>query len=415
MFYRPLGPAIVGLLLGSCAFFEPAAAVLWTDRPEFAFYGEYFNSSQDLYKIEIHCFPSPAEKLTNTGEYPDIVAGSWLKSASTRNLFRPLDYLFKDGLIAEQSFYPRLLSLGRIEGKQYLLPVSFNLPALVFAPENGFLLSNSFTIAPEEIKKISQEFNTIEGNGFFSRMGFSPAWNDEFLFVMATLFDASFREASPVAWNPQALEAVIAYIRAWITEANTGIEAVDDFVFKYFYDPPAKLVISARIFFTYMKSSEFFTLAPEQRANLNFRWIAENDTIPLSEETVYYGIYRKGRAKKAATAFTEWFFREETQRLFLEMSKKNRMNETHFGIGGGFSAMQTVTEQIFPQFYPGLLGHIPPEAFLSPPNILPQNWMTLKERVVLPYLRDRIRHDSPQEMRSLEKQISEWVRINRSF
>jgi hypothetical protein len=415
MFYRPLGLAILGLLLGSCALFEPPVAILWTDRPEFAFYGEYFNSSQDLYKIEIRCLPSPAEKLTGTGEYPDIVAGSWLKSASTRNLFRPLDYLFKDELIPEQSFYPRLLALGRIEDKQYLLPVSFNIPALVFAPENGVLLSNSFTIAPEEIKTISRDFNTIEDNGFFSRMGFSPAWNDEFLFIITTLFDASFREAAPVAWNPQALEAAITYIRHWISEANTDIGAVDDFVFKYFYDPPAKLVISARIFFTYMKSSEFFTLAPEQRANLDFRWIAENDTIPLSEETVYYGIYRKGRAKKAATAFTQWFFREETQRLFLEKSKQNRMNETHFGIGGGFSAMQTVTEQIFPQFYPGLLGHIPPEAFLSPPNILPRNWTTLKERVILPYLRDRIRQDSAREIRSLEKQISDWMRINRSF
>jgi hypothetical protein len=156
-----------------------------------------------------------------------------------------------------------------------------------------------------------------------------------------------------------------------------------------------------------------FTLTQERRANLDFRWIAENNTIPLAEGTVYYGIHKKGRAKKAATAFTRWFFQESTQRLLLEASKNNRMNETLFGIGNGFSGLRTVTEQIFPQFYPGLLGHIPPEAFLSPPNILPRNWMVIKERVILPYLHERIRNTSGEESRSLERRLVEWNRLNR--
>ena len=82
--------------LGSCAFRSSAVAVLWTDRPEFALYAEYFNASQDNYKIETRYFESPSQKLTENGEVrPDIVAGSWLKSVSTRSLFRPLAGLFK--------------------------------------------------------------------------------------------------------------------------------------------------------------------------------------------------------------------------------------------------------------------------------------------------------------------------------
>jgi len=50
--------------------------------------------------------------------------------------------------------------------------------------------------------------------------------------------------------------------------------------------------------------------------------------------------------------------------------------------------MKTVTEQVFPQFYPDLLGRMPPESYLSPPNILPRNWIAMKQRVILPYLRD---------------------------
>ncbi|AEF86181.1 putative lipoprotein [Treponema primitia ZAS-2] len=402
-------------LLDSCALQSSNTAVLWTDKPEFALYAEYFNANQDIYKIETRYFESPAQKLTdNDGSYPDIVVGSWLKSAATRNLFQPLDSFFKKNQISRESFYPPLLALGNIDGKQYLLPVAFNIPALVFSRDKGTLLSNPFTISLEEIREIGKTYN-IESNGIYSRMGFSPAWNDDFIFVSAVLFGASFREASPLEWDSRALEGSLSFIQDWIQEANTSIQAEDDFSFKYFYDPPAKLAQSGRILFFHMGSSEFFTLPQERRASLDFRWIAGKDTIPLSEDMVYYGIFRNSRAKKAAEAFTEWFFKEETQRLFLEAGKNNRLNETRFGIANGFSALRTVTERIFPQFYPSLLGRMPPETFLTPPNILPRNWMAMKERVILPYLHDRIRSANQGEIRSLDRRLTDWARLNRGL
>ncbi|MDR0386419.1 MAG: extracellular solute-binding protein [Treponema sp.] len=419
MVCRRLIPAFFLVLFSSCGFLkaalgagETAVAVLWTDRPEFALYAEDFNAGQDRYKIEVRYFESPAQKLTDTEEYPDIVAGSWLKSTSTRTLFRPLDNLLRNQSVDPSAFYARLLALGRIEDKQYLFPVSFNIPALVFSRENGGLFSGFFVTDLEEIKSLGKAYN-LETNGSFSRLGFSPAWNNEFLFLTATLFDTSFREASPLAWDVRALDRAVLYIREWIQEANTGIEAEDDFAFKYFYDPPSKLAVTGRILFTYMDSSEFFTLSEEQRSNLDFRWIAGNDAIPLSEDATYFGICKAGKAPKAAAAFTQWFFREETQRNFMEKSRATRLNETLFGIANGFSALKIVTEQVFPQYYPELLGHVPPETFLSPPNILPRNWTALKERVILPYLHDRIRGSSGEEVRSLERSLTDWLRVNR--
>jgi ABC-type glycerol-3-phosphate transport system substrate-binding protein len=390
-------------------------AVLWTDRPEFAIYAEYFNSSQDQYKIETRYFESPAQKLTEKEGFPDLVVGNWLKSASTRNLFRPLDYLFKDEVIPKDAFYPALLALGSIDGKQYLLPVSFNIPALVFAEDVNTVLSNPFTVSLEEIKEQGQAYNIENGGGVFTRMGFSPNWDNEFLFVTAVLFGASFREAAPLDWDNDALENALAWIQNWTRDANNGIQAEDDFTFKYFYEPPAKLALSGRILFFYMKSSDFFTLPQERRFSLDFRWIAENDSIPLSEDTVYFGIHRQSKAVKAANAFTEWFFTEDTQRLFLEAGRDYRLNETLFGVANGFSALRTVTEQIFPQYYPSLLGHMPPEAFLSPPNILPRNWMALKDRVLLPYLREHIRSPSRQDVRPLDRRLTDWIRLNRGL
>lgn len=413
-FLTPLVPALL-LFLNSCAP-SSTTAVLWTDRPEFALYAEYFNAAQGTYKIETRYFEEAARQLTlNDSEpprYPDIVAGSWLKSAATRSLFRPLDRLFKKEKLSRESFYPPLLALGNIDGKQYLLPVAFNIPTLIFARDTGELLSSPFTLGLPELKALGKSYN-VETNGVYSRMGFSPSWDDDFLFVSAVLAGASFREASPLTWDNDALERSLAYVESWIREANTDIQAEDDFSFKYFYDPPAKLVTSGRALFFYMPSSDLFTLSPEQGANLDFRWIAGENTIPISEDMVYYGIYRQSRAQKAAEAFTLWFFREETQRLFLENGKSKRLNETLFGIANGFSALRTVTEQVFPQFYPSLLGHMPPHSFLSPPNILPRNWTAMKERVILPYLHDRIRAAGRGD--SLERRLSDWNRLNREL
>jgi hypothetical protein len=283
---------------------------------------------------------------------------------------------------------------------------------MVFASGYGQYISDPFTISMEEIKELGSNYN-METNGIYSRMGFSPSWSDEFLFITVTLLNTGFREASPIAWDPAALERAIVWIQRWIEEANSGVQADDEFVFKYLYDPPVRLISTGRILFTSKKSSDFFIMPEEQRQNLDFRWIAERYSIPLDEDSVYFGIHRNVKARNAAIAFTRWFFRADTQRHLLETSKSKRLNETSFGISGGFSGMRTVTEQIFPLFYPSLLGRMPPESFLSPPAILPHNWMDLKERVILPYLRDRIRHITREEVRPLERRVADWHRLNR--
>ena len=412
-------PLLILTSLLSCAIIENDTVTLWTDRPEFALYGEYFNAAQNRYKVEIRYFEAPAQRLVETVEYPDIVVASWLKSSSTRSLWRPLDDLFKNDGLDESAFYQRLLSLGKIDNRQYLLPVNFNIPALIFASPrrrigDDFIqsYSNPFTIEMEEIKERGKAYNTETG-GIYTRMGFSPSTNDEFLFLAAILFGVGFREASPIAWESQSLEQAIRYVSEWIAEANTSVQMEDDFAFKYFFDPPDKLVNSGRILFTYMDSSRFFTLPEERRTNLDFRWIGGRDMIPIDEWGVYYGIHRRTRALNGAKAFTRWFFTTETQKLLLEAGKSKRTTEISFGIAGGFSAMRTVTEQVFPQFYPDLLGRIPPENYLSPPNILPRNWISVKERVILPYLRERIRSSSRDEVRPLERRVSDWYRLNR--
>jgi ABC-type glycerol-3-phosphate transport system substrate-binding protein len=383
---------------------------MWTDRPEFVSYVEHFNASQSRYKLEVFYKEAPAQALSNTEDVPDIVVGSWLKSASTRAFFSPMDFFFEDLLLIESSFYPALLKLGNIEGKQYLLPVSFNIPALIFSRENSAIIAKSFTLSPDDVKTLGKTYNERK-DAYFARMGFSPRWDDEFLFVFATLHGASFREGAPLAWDDSALERAINEVRAWTTEANGDAAAEDDFSFKYLYDPAPKLAAGGRILFAYMTSDRLFTVPEESRSALDFRWIAHNAAIPVAEGSTYLGLCKKGKAKNAANAFVQWFYKEETQRQLLDMSKRYRTNETVFGIAGGFSAIKTVNEQIFPAFYPGLLGHVPPEDYLMAPNILPKDWTTLKRRVVLPYLRDRCGAGG-KSAASLASRIADWYREN---
>jgi len=399
-------------IFASCSSPNSSRAILWTDRPEFAFYAEFFNAAQDKYKVEVRFFEAPAYRLIEGGEYPDIVAASWLKNSSTRVMFRPFDGMLSRGVLDRSSFYPRLLSMGRIDKRQYLLPVSFNIPAVIFAKDASITLSNPFTIEMREIKEQAKTFNRTSG-AVYSRIGFSPSAKDEFLFLAATLFGASFREASPIAWDAAALGQSISWIQQWISEANTDIQMEEDFVFKHYHNPPDRLISSGRTLYTYIDSADYFTLPEVRRMNLDFRWIAEKETIPLDERVISYGIHKKTKSRKAAVEFTRWFFNDETQRLLLEEMKNKRINEVSFGIAGGFSAMQTVTEQIFPQFYPDLIGHIPPENYLLPPNVLPRNWMVIKERVILPYLRERIRHTGTEDIRPLDRRINDWYRLNR--
>ena len=387
-------------------------AQIWTDRPEFAFYGEYFNTIQNQYKVTVKYFEFPAAELRKSNSNPDIVVGSWLKNASTGTYFKSLDNFFGAKKLSRSIFYSRLLAAGRIDSNHYLLPVSFNVPALVFKKDMEQELSNQFTIGFDEIKNLSNGYNAVN-RGAYTRMGFSPLWNPDFLLVTATLFETYFREASPLAWDAAALDRSTDFIYNWTHEINTSNQAEEDFTFKYFFEPPEKLIQSGRILFSYIESSDLFTLSEESKNNLDFRWIMEQNRIPITENAVYLGVPKKGKAQKAARAFILWFFRVDSQRRLLEYSKANRINESVFGISGGFSAIDPVTEQIFPQFYPDLLGRMPPSEFLVPPNILPENWAEIKERIVLPYIQERSRKGRADETYSLERRLLDWRRMNR--
>ena len=177
-----------GLLLALCIFFsscrekEQTRIVIWTSCAEFAQYTELFNNTHPGSNAVIVYKENPAQELPPAKDElpPDIVIGSWLRTDKTQKQFKSLDYLFDRQTISSSMFYEQLLEAGKVRKTQYLLPVSFNLPAIIFANSNSTFISENYTLSLDQIKAAGMNYNEKNKKGSFSKIGFIPSANNDF-------------------------------------------------------------------------------------------------------------------------------------------------------------------------------------------------------------------------------------------
>ena len=212
--------AFVGFLSFSCDTSYKNPIVIWTNKSEFASYVELFNASQDDYKAIVVYKESPAESFPVAKDEtpPDLVIGPWLKNQTVRKNFIPLDYLLKNVQMQEKIFYPQLLEVGNINDSQYLLPVSFNIPAIIFSKQNKDLIKDNYLLSLDEIKEISATFNKKNKSKIFTSMGFAPRWNSDFLYTATKLKGVRFSEKNgDIFWNEDLLNDTISSLKQWTT------------------------------------------------------------------------------------------------------------------------------------------------------------------------------------------------------
>ena len=399
-----------GFAMTSCSLFEPNVAELRTDVPQMALYAVAFNTSQNRYRINVSYDEDVAESLDSGKNKPALVIGRYLKNSSSRANFQSLDHLFSELVINQSLFYPSLLELGLADGRQILLPVSFNLPLVVFDKKYEPTMLDGFVLDLAELEKKGAALNK-SGKTSYTNMGFGPRWSTEFLYSTIELFGAAFKEGTPLKWNQAALEDGLAYIRGWSERANGSAAKEDEFQFKYLYLPEYASVEEGRIGFAAMNSAEFFVVSEERRSSLSFRLLARDGAVPIDEDLVYAGISRKGSGKQAAEAFLTWFYAEETQRSILEEARRYRSMESSFGIAGGFSSVRAVNDKLFPLYYPSLLGKMPPAHYLKTPNVLPALWPEIKKSIVLPFLLEATGPNPLTEPNTvLESRLQAWMK-----
>jgi hypothetical protein len=281
---------------------------------------------------------------------------------------------------------------------------------VLFSLENKDFVKNDYTISLEQIKTTGTDFIKKNKKSNFTRIGFAPQSNKDFLYTTTRLFDAKFKQykTNDFTYNKQALENAIKYITEWIKTEHGSIQTESDFVYKYLSLVDSKKVFSGRTLYTYTTSNKLFQLPSDQLAKMDFRWIKNNEQIPVEDSMTMMGISKWATNYAGAVEFIEWFYSTATQKTILEQKSNFQPNTIEFGIVGGFSAVKEVNEKILPTFYTKLLSNIPShEAFyVSEPKS--SHWEKIKDKVIIPYIQDSINIQEGQTLKSLEERYSDW-------
>lgn len=400
---------------GSCDLLEPRIVTIWTDVPEVALYAELFNQEQERWRAEVVWKADLPRELRDTTTPPDLAIGARLRGADIRDRFRPLDYLFGELAVDQSAFYPALLAFGSSDGQQVLLPLSFNLPAILFRKDSGAVPDNVSSLGLDDLVTPALAFDKVQGTGY-SRMGFSPRWNPDFLVIAANASGATFHEGKPLAWSDSGLRRAIGRLRSWGGAAAPSPAAADDFQFKYLFTPEYNWIAEGRALFAAIESSSLFLVPEEKSTVLDYRWYAEGDSIPVLSDLVLVGIPKSRRATHGAESFIAWLFNPGKQQAILEAARRTRALEGSFGIAGGFSTLKEVTEKIFPLYWASLAGHVPPESMIRMPETMPLEWPAMKSEVLGPWLKDilgKSQDDNASPGSDLSARLADWLKNGR--
>lgn len=402
---------VTGFFTGCNSKVQENRVVIWTDCSEFAQYIELFNKTHTDNNAILVYKENPALSLPPAKDElpPDIIIGSYLRNDKTTKYFKQIDFLFDRKSLDSSEFYPQLLEFGQIRKSQYLLPVSFNLPAVIFANKNKNLVSDNYTLSLEDIRKIGSEYNQKNKKGVYTRIGFTPLSNEGFLYLTTKFYNVDIHEEKgKVLWNQENLDKSVAFLKDWINTENTSATIEQDFSYKYLFAPYYRQVNTDRTLFSYTRSDDLFKVISKQDLQIDYRWICQDDVIPIEDDFIMLGVYKNCNNFIGSTEFLIWFFQAENQNRILE--KKSSMNlETNlFGIAGGFSAVRDVNEHILPIYYTQLLSNLPPSQKITVTQKLPARWESYKSAVVDAYLKNALTQEDGSTVITMEEFEKEW-------
>ena len=410
MIRRFAAPVAAVLLSAGCGLLPEPAVRLATSRTEVAAYVERYNARQDEFRVEVRWRESPAQAVLD-GEEFDVVIGEELATVSVMDRLESLGDIVKPGRLDPAGFYPGLLGMGSRDNRPLAVPISFDLPAMVFL--RGALPQNltSLVIGIETVRSLARPVNAIGKGGGLSAVGFSPLWDREFLLLSARLFGARPRagRAGSLTWDPAGLQAGVEFTRSWIADDNGGAALDRAFAARNLVQPWERLLASRKILFALMPFTEFLALPEEKRRDLDWRWLARDNAIPVRDTVLFAAVPRSARNKRGAKAFLEWFAGPAAQRELADVNRSLRLGV--FGVTSGFPALVALNEKDLPQLHPSLLGRVPAANLLAFPEPLPSGWFRMRDEAVLPWLEQAASIGAPG---SLEDALIAWERAEKA-
>ena len=396
----------MAIILGSCSDANKILVRLWTNKPEFTLYAEIYNRSQQKYKMEVFYIEKPYYELKESSSVPDLVAADYLSGKTSVTYFKPIDELFYDEKknpegIKAGFIYDGLLINCRTGPSTTLLPVSFNLPALIHRKNEN----QSFSLSLDEIADVCADFNEINGDSA-QHIGFSPTWPGGSVLYFINLSGFYFNENGSEAlfWDAEKLDSAIKDIIDWEDKINGPINAVTYFNSRYYNAPAYKLIAENRILYDFISLRDFYAIPSEKRSGLDLTWIGRDDKIPVTEDVVYIGVHKQTLNEKGAKDFLRWFYKTGNQATIIKESQMNR--QRGFGILGGLSSIKELNEAYIHELYPDLVGKIPAEQNLVFPQPLPPQWPEIKSDVILPWLYNSLMRAPDQK--GLKETLHTW-------
>jgi ABC-type glycerol-3-phosphate transport system substrate-binding protein len=371
---------------------------------------ERYNARQGDFRLEVRWRESPAQAVLD-GEAFDVVIGEELAAASVMDRLESLGDVVKPGRLDPAGFYPGLLGMGSRDNRPLAVPLSFDLPAMVFL--RGALPDDlpSLAIDLETVRSLSRKVNAIGKGGGLSTVGFSPLWDREFLLLSVRIFGArprAGRSGTP-SWDPAGLQAGVEFLRSWIADDNGGAALDRAFAERNLVQPWERLLASRKILFALMPFTEFLALPEEKRRDLDYRWLARDNAIPVRDTVLFAGVPRTARNKRGAKAFLEWFAGPAAQRELADVNRSLRLGV--FGVTSGFPALVALNEKDLPQLHPSLLGRVPAANLLAFPETLPSGWFRMRDEAVLPWLERAASTGAPEP---LEDALLAWERAEKA-
>lgn len=397
-------PILLVLCLSGCSLLSDPAVRVWTDNPAIAVYVEDYNAGGGPYRVEIEFLEDPARDLAITADHPDVVIARQLASRTVRPFLQDLSRLTAPESLGVERFYERLLALGHDGERRFALPVSFNLPLVLFPAEGPG--RSAFALTLDELREATASFNDVVGERYV-RMGFSPRWDPAFLTVAARLHGAAFRETASheVDWNSAGVDRAVDELRSWVAETNGGSETEDRFERRYLYDPFLKLLSTGRIGAVYSRSDYYFSLPEARREDYSFAWLWDGKRIPVLGTILYAAVPEGSSNRRGAVHFLRWLFDPDVQRGLIEGAPLKKIGS--FGFAGGFSSLPAVNTDSIALRYLDLLGALPQEDLLDFPRVLPTYWDELAAEVIDPWMNRAIATEA--EVAELSDLVDAWL------
>jgi len=392
------------LFLVSCDQSANRVSTLWTNVPELTLAVEKFNASQREWQILVEYKEDPAMLLTGPGVKADLVVARGLGSSAVKNTLVSLDFLFDGGNLAKSSFYHRSLDAGQQNDRIKLLPVSFDLPVLVYSKKLQPDLPG-FSLGLEDLKALNERFTPTLAAKVPQRLAFSPRW-ESFGTTFLQWSGAGFKEGfqGELTWDTQALTAGLALFQSW---PSPGWDQVTEFQRKYLRADPRPSLASGRIQFYTSTLATFMNLPWRERRDLDFRFLEQSERAMAADNLVWAGIPSSSLTRGAGERFLAWFFQASNQKAL--MVEARAQDDRSFGLAQGLSSLVGPNEGALVEVYPELLGRLPraDQVAFAPP--LPLEWSVLKTSVLKPWLETQ--DATVETLRiGMEKQRSQAVR-----